>query len=135
MGYMKYTQTVFWNAMALPRLNESIIMNAFAWYDKTQTAGDGSIGPCSSMLFELFCVTDAPDRSASGWPRPVGFKHMVLLGSGAPTIGPMHDLAKQLVIDGSKEVIGADAKLDVTPNALEDFHDPKDVSGDAVLST
>lgn len=123
-----HTQTMYWNPILLPKLTESILMNAFGWYEKISTAGDGSIGPCSSLLFELFSVTDAPDRLASAWPRPVGCKHMVLLGSGARSVGPMDDLAQKLVVGGSEEVLGKGVKLNVTPNALEAYHDSRDVS-------
>jgi hypothetical protein len=122
--------------MALPKLNEDILMKAFAWYEKTQTVKDGALGPYSSLLFELFCTSDSKaGRLASAWPRPAGFKHMVLIQTGYPNTGPLNDFARDILLDGPKEILGRDAKLDVTANALEDFHDMKDVSIAFKIST
>ena len=126
---MKYTQTCYWSPMALPKLTEDVIMNAFDWYEKTQTVADGALGPLSSMLFELFCTRDSlSPRLATGWPRPQGFRHMVLIQSGATEAGQLDDLAKQVVIDGAEHILGKGAKLDITANGIEDFHDPREVS-------
>ena len=53
---------------------------------------------------------------------------MVLLGTGAAQIGPLDDLARQLCMDGPKDILGAGLKLHITPNAIEDYHDMRDVS-------
>jgi hypothetical protein len=128
IGQMKYTQTCYWSAMALPKLTESVIMNAFDWYERTQTEAGGALAPFSSMLFELFCSSDSKSgRNASGWPRPLGFQHMVLIQSGALESGPLDNLSKKLVIDGAEDILGKGVKLDITANALEDFHDMRDV--------
>ncbi|KAF2432967.1 FAD-binding domain-containing protein [Tothia fuscella] len=130
VGALKYTQTMYWNPIALPKLTETILMNSFEWYGKTQTAAEGALRNSSNLLFELFCCTDAANRLASGWPRPVGFRHMVFLRAGAPTEGPLDDLAKNFVTEGPKEIFGPDARLEVTANGLEPFYDPKEVFGE-----
>jgi hypothetical protein len=126
---MKYTQTCHWSGIALPKLTEDIIMNAFEWYNKTQTEGGGVVAPFSSMLFELFCTSDSKSgRHASAWPRPAGFQHLVLLQSGAAASGDADAMGKQLVIDGPDYVLGKDAPKHFVANAIEDFHDVRAVS-------
>jgi hypothetical protein len=61
---------------------------------------------------------------------------MVLLGAGcAPDSDTAEEeKAKTLVKDGPQEIMGEDAKIDIVPNALEDFHDVKMV-GRQLLSS
>jgi hypothetical protein len=126
---MKYTQTCYWSGIALPKLSEEIIMNAFGWYNKTQTEDGGAVAPFSSMLFELFCTTDSKSgRHASAWPRPKGFQHLVLLQSGAAGPGEADAAGKKLVLEGPDYVLGKGAPKHFVANALEDFHDVRAVS-------
>jgi hypothetical protein len=136
VGVLKYAQTFHWNTMALPKLSEDILTKAFGWYEKIQTVADGALGPYASLVLELFCTSDSKaGRLSSGWPRPAGFKHMVLIQTGAPTTGELNDLSKQILRDGPKEILGPHAKLDVTTNALEEFHDMRAVSSNQPMST
>jgi hypothetical protein len=70
------------------------------------------------------------NRSDSAWPRPKGIKHELLLGTGChPGASPeARKLARQRLIDGPDEILGAYTHKNLLPNALEPFHDPKQVS-------
>lgn len=104
-------------------------MRSFDWYQKTQDVKDGALGPYTSLLFELFCTSDSKSgRFASAWPRPAGFRHMVLIQTGHLETGPLHDYALDLLLQGSKDILGPDAKQDITANAIEPFHNMRDVS-------
>jgi hypothetical protein len=116
--------------MVVPKLTEDIILKSFEWYNKVQMAGP-SIKECVYLLFELFCTRDSlTPRTDSAWPRPKGFKHLVLLGAGTkPGASAEEDvLAEKLVKDGMEFVFGGDVKADIVPNAAESFHDIKAVS-------
>jgi len=93
-------------------------------------ASSDSIKDGVYLLFELFCARDSlTARTDSGWPRPVGFKHMVLLGAGTPPTASAADdaLAKRLVAGGARDIFG-DKQIDICPNSLEDYHDVEPVS-------
>jgi hypothetical protein len=105
-------------------------LNAFAWYEKV-LAQPNSIKDNGYLLFELFCTTDSlTSRTDSGWPRPKGFEHLVLLGAGTyPSASKEEDmLAKKMVEEGMMAVFGVDKGIGVVPNAIEDFHDVPAVS-------
>jgi hypothetical protein len=116
--------------MVISKLTTDVILRSFAWYDELSTQ-PGSIKDNGYLIFELFCTTDSlTSRNDSAWPRPVGFKHMVLLGAGAHASASKaeNELAAKLLADGMEYVFGKGAKIDIVPNGVEEFHDTPGVS-------
>jgi hypothetical protein len=111
--------------LIVPKLTTDVIIRSFAWHDQL-SAQPNSIKDNGYLLFELFCTTDSlTSRSGSAWPRPAGFKHLVLLGAGAhPSASDAeNEVAAKLVADGMEFIFGKGVKIDVVPNAVEEFHD------------
>jgi hypothetical protein len=110
-------------------MTSEVITKSFEWYDKA-AASAPAVKDNIYLLFELFCCRDSlTPRTSSGWPRPKGFKHMVLLGAGVPSTASGEDdkLAKQLVAGGARDIFGEEGKFDICPNSLEDYHSVVDV--------
>ena len=131
---LKGTSDMFWTPFALTseEMSEGTIVKSFEWWaamleEKTSVAENGY------LLFELFsCRDNLSGRDASAWPRPVGYKHMVLVGAGAAADAPKEDVerAKQYVLDAPEKIVGKKMNdVDIVPNALEAFHDIERVYG------
>ena len=93
-----------------------------------------SVAENGYLLYELFSCTDnLTGRHSSAWPRPVGYKHMLLLGTGcAPNSSKeVSDKAKKYIIEGPQKILGKSmGEVDIVPNGLEEFHDIERVYGD-----
>lgn len=114
-------------------LTEEIIVKSLDWWQKA-AAEPSSVGKNVWLLFELFsCRDNLTGRDSSAWPRPVGFKHTLLLGTGWGLDGAPEDpqLAKKYIVDAHRDIFGKSVEdTIVAPNALEDFHNVKTVYGD-----
>jgi hypothetical protein len=129
IGNFKGTATSYWSPIIIPKITEDVILKSFEWYEDA-TASSDAIKDGVYLLFELFSARDSlTARTDSGWPRPVGFRHMVLLGAGtSPRASAVDDaLAKRLVAGGAQYIFG-DGKIDIAPNAMEDYHSVEAVS-------
>jgi FAD/FMN-containing dehydrogenase len=137
LGELQGKQSNFWTAMAIATLTEDMVLNALDWWatDNAQNK-HGSVADHGYLLFELFsCRDNLTSRASSAWPRPLGFKHMVLIGSGCSADAPDRELqeAKRLVRDvGPAKVLGAEGARHMVPipNAMEDFHDLEAIYGE-----
>ncbi|KIW07641.1 uncharacterized protein PV09_01584 [Verruconis gallopava] len=131
VGALTYTQTFYWTGIALARLSEDILMKSFEWYDECSMAANDSLGSYSSLVFELFCTSESKSgRLSSGWPRPPGFKHMILIQSGSPGRSAADDVARELAMQGPSFILGPSANRSSTANAIEDFHDVQEIYGE-----
>ncbi|KPI38969.1 uncharacterized protein AB675_4445 [Cyphellophora attinorum] len=137
LGELQGKQSAFWTAMAIATLTEDMVLSALDWWatDNAQNK-HGSVADQGYLLFELFsCRDNLTSQASSAWPRPLGFKHMVLIGSGCSADAPDSDLreAKRLVRDvGPAKILGAESAKHMVaiPNAMEDFHDLKAIYGE-----
>ncbi|KAF1983616.1 FAD-binding domain-containing protein [Aulographum hederae CBS 113979] len=127
IGQFKNTTLSYWSPLALPplTLTPSLLQRAITWY----TTLPPSLHASTTLLFELFCTrASLSGRAASGWPRPEGFRHVLLLGTGCE-VGAGEAVvgeAVRRVREGAGEVFGGDGEgkgVGVVPNAVEEFHD------------
>jgi hypothetical protein len=125
---------MYWTAMATSTVTQDIVTGSFAWWDRVQKE-NGSVANHGYLLFELFsCRDNLTSRASSAWPRPLGYRHMVLIGGGCDPDAPKtdRDTAKDLVKeDGPQMILGPEGAKTMMPipNALEDFHDKKLIYG------
>lgn len=58
------------------------------------------------------------------WPRPTGFRHTMLLGTGCSPDSDAEEEQKaiELIRRAPSEILG-DTQVDIVPNATEYFHD------------
>lgn len=118
--------------MALSTMTEEHVVRSFDWWNKVAEQ-PSSVSEFGFLLFELFSCRDSlTSRASSAWPRPLGYKHMLLIGAGcAPEAGKEENAkARELVeVDGPKILGEASKDYMPIPNALEEFHDMKRVYG------
>lgn len=118
--------------MAVSKLTEEDVLRSFQWWEKVQSQPT-SVADHGYLLFELFsCRDNLVSRATSAWPRPLGFKHMLLIGAGCNPGSPKEDFetAKAFVKDDGPQILGTDAKnMMPIPNALESFHNMEKVYG------
>lgn len=92
-----------------------------------------SVADNGMLLFELFsCKDNLTGRHSSAWPRPVGYKHMLCLGSGcAPNeTKEVSDSARRSIMRAPEEIFGKTMKeVDTIPNCIEDYHDVERIYG------
>jgi hypothetical protein len=135
IGELKGTSEMYWTPMAQSEITEKVVQRSFEWWDKVQSQPN-SVSEFGYLLFELFsCRDNLVSRASSAWPRPLGFKHMLLIGAGCAPGAPEeeHETAKKLVKDdGPQLILGAEEakKMVPIPNAIEPFHDMKTIYGD-----
>jgi hypothetical protein len=109
------------------------MLNAFEWHTEV-SSHKSSIGQNAYLLFELFSVNKhLGDKSESGWPRPDYFRHTILMGAGCGKDADRSEdeEAQRLLRAGPRKVIGVDARLDIPPTGMEEFHDPTLVSDES----
>lgn len=106
-------------------MTEDVILKSFEWWTSIQDEPN-SIAENGCLVLELFsCRDNLTGRDSSAWPRPEGFKHMILLGSGcAPNSSKeISEKARKYIIDAHDQILGKSARdTDVCPNAFEEFH-------------
>ena len=138
LGTLRGTASNYWSAIALTdsgehQMTEEHIIKSFEWWNKV-ASDPSTVGDNSWLLFELFsCCDNLTGRTSSAWPRPVGYKHMLLLGTGWGLNGPSGDqaIARKYIVDAHQEIIGTSVEEVVAvPNGLEDFHNVKIVYGE-----
>ena len=134
---MKGQSSGYWTPMALAQITEDHVLNAVQWWNNNAEQGLGSVKDNGYLLFELFsCRDNLTSRGASAWPRPVGFKHMLLIGSGAGKQGSEEEIAdaRRWVKDvGPRMVLGGEEaakEMLPIPNAIEDFFNLKKMYGE-----
>ncbi|KAB8210098.1 FAD-binding domain-containing protein [Aspergillus parasiticus] len=128
---VKGSMKQFWAPLLLREISKETIIKAIQWSEDIQHL-DKSLGDCTYLIFELLSSRDpAGPMSSCAWPRPLGGKHILLLGTGCPSgDGPDKEkLARDLAIEAASKVLGADAEVNYLPNGFEDFHDPKKIWG------
>lgn len=110
-----------------------IILNSFEWW-LSMCKEPNSISKHGWVFFELFsCCDNLTGRNSSAWPRPVGFKHMLLLGAGCdPNSDPeLNEKVKEYIINGPKVILHKPMNVaTIMPNGIEDFHDVEKIYGD-----
>lgn len=122
--------------MAISKLTEEHVVNSFAWWDEVGASKVGTVGNNPNFLLELFsCRDNLTARASSAWPRPVGFKHMLLLGTGCDGEGTQEerDEAKRLIKDvAPRQILGEKGakEMIVIPNGVEGFHDHAKMYGE-----
>jgi hypothetical protein len=125
---------VYWAPLALTssQLTEKIIMNAFHWWDSMLRL-DNSVKDHGYLLFELFSCRDSlTGRDSSAWPRPPGYKHMLLLGAGCAPSAPTAEaeLANEKVQSAAEEIFGEKGRdVGIVPNAMEGWNDAEAMYG------
>ncbi len=126
---------MYWSPLAISTLSEEIILNAFDWWTSILDYPN-SVSQNNWLLFELFsCRDNLTGRHSSAWPRPVGYKHMVLLGTGAAKDASEDELrqAREKIIAGPKEILGEEegSKVAIVPNGIfPEIHDLRQVFGE-----
>lgn len=112
--------------------SEEIIIKSISWWE-TILDDPTSVSKNGYLLYELFsCRDNLTGRHSSAWPRPVGYKHLMLLGTGCGPNEPkeVSDKAKQYLMEAPKKILGKLMnEVDIVPNALEDFHDIERIYG------
>ena len=125
-----------------------MVLSAFEWWND-MLSEPSSVKDQGYLVFELFsCRDNLAGRDSSAWPRPEGFKHMVLLGSGClpkekkeGEEGLMEleideeelAIAKRYIRDGPRRILGKrddEDGVSVIPNAMEEWHNKKAIYGD-----
>ncbi len=126
----------YWTPIAFSQsdpLTEAVILKAFKWWS-TMAAEPTSVAENGYLLFELFSCRDSlTGRHSSAWPRPPGYKHLVLLGTGCRKDGSEAEMAKakEYIVGGPKQILNKSIdEVDVVPNCLEEFHNIERVYGE-----
>jgi hypothetical protein len=126
----------YWSPIAFSKadpLTEAVILKAFKWWG-TMGAEPTSVAENGYLLFELFSCRDSlTGRHSSAWPRPPGYKHLMLMGTGCAKGGSQAEMAKaeEYIIEGSKQIMGKSiGEVDVVPNCLEVFHNIERIYGE-----
>lgn len=113
-------------------ISVKIILKAFDWWF-SMCNEPTSIAKHGWLFFELFsCRENLTGRDSSAWPRPVDFKHMMLLGAGCDpnSDAELRDKVRQYMIDGPKVILGkATNDATIMPNGIEDYHDVAKIYG------
>ncbi|RDW76312.1 FAD-binding oxidoreductase [Aspergillus mulundensis] len=151
-GTVKGTMKQFWQPLMLSDISQETVIKAVQWFEEIKDV-DPSFGECTYLIFELLSsvgviqqfqqVSDtkrpslqkqrdqAGGAASSAWPRQDGLKHILLLGTGCPSdAGPYKEkLARDLAIEAPSRVLGDNARFQVLPNGLEEYHDRREVWG------
>ncbi|KAE8372683.1 FAD-binding domain-containing protein [Aspergillus bertholletiae] len=131
MDTVKGSMKQFWAPLLLREISEKTIIKAIQWSEDIERL-DKSLGDCTSLAFELLSSSDpAGSISSCAWPRPLGAKHILLLGTGCPSgDGPDKEkAARDLAIEAASKVLGEGAEVHYLPNGFEDFQDPRKIWG------
>ena len=135
IGELRGTAESYWTPVCLTgeqEISEEIIVRSFDWWT-SMLEDTSSVSKYGYLLYELFSCRDSlTGRQSSAWPRPVGYKHMMLLGAGCSPneTKEVSDKAKQYLVEAPEKIFDKSIKdVDVVPNALEDFHDVKKIYG------
>lgn len=137
LGELIGSTSCFWTPMALATVTEEQVVNSFEWWEDVAKSEHGSVADNGYLLFELFsCRDNLTSRATSGWPRPLGFKHMLLIGAGCKQDAPaseyeearrqIQDVAPEKIL-GSKQAV---KEMIPIPNAMEKFHDHQRIYGE-----
>ncbi|EXJ74750.1 uncharacterized protein A1O5_01445 [Cladophialophora psammophila CBS 110553] len=135
----------YWQPLTVTTLTEKTILNAVSWLDRVGAASGGAIANSAQLVFECLCTRDsASGPSGSAWPRPKGMKNTIICAAGcdADAAGKgteeEHDndddglaAARRLCLDAPVMILGQQEggePVRYAPNALEEYHDLKDVS-------
>lgn len=114
------------------QLTEDVVTRSLDWWTSMLSEPD-SVADCGWLIFELFtCRDNLSGRDSSAWPRPVGFKHMVLLGTGctANSSEEVREKARQYILKGSEEILGKPLQeVDVAPAGLDEYHNVERIFG------
>ncbi|KIX92942.1 uncharacterized protein Z520_11418 [Fonsecaea multimorphosa CBS 102226] len=127
-----------WQPLIVTTLTEETILNAVRWFDSVGAAG-GSIANSVQLVFECLCTRDSTSEygaSGSAWPRPRGMKNTIICAAGCEATADDNELAtaRQLCLDAPGVILGylrsgqEGVTVRYAPNALEEYHDLKDVS-------
>lgn len=115
------------------QLTEDVVTKSLDWWLSMQDEPN-FIADSGWLIYELFTCRDSPTgRESSGWPRPKGFKHMCLLGTGctADSGDEIREKARQYILKGTEQILGKPVQeIDVAPNGLEDFHNVERTFGE-----
>lgn len=135
IGDLRGTAVSFWAPICLTgedEISQDVIVRSFDWW-ASMLGEQTSVSNYGYLLYELFsCRDNLTGCESSAWPRPVGYKHMMLLGAGcAPNeTEEVSDTARQYLLDAPKKILGRPmGEVDIVPNALEDFHDIERIYG------
>ncbi|KAI1245047.1 hypothetical protein MGN70_011935 [Eutypa lata] len=130
---MRGTQNIVYAPMAVAELPQETVSRTIEWYESIE---DQEIQKNTFIAFEYFLNTDCLSGNVSiAWPRPRGFKHLMLLVVGAPAPGSPAQLQTQreLTISAPSQILGSKARAnEVTPNpaGLENYHNKRAVYGE-----
>ncbi|KAL4880158.1 FAD-binding domain-containing protein [Aspergillus karnatakaensis] len=128
----KGTMKQSWAPLMLQDLSKDIIIRTVQWAEDMQQYGN-SLADCTYLIFELLSSRDPTGPRANvAWPRPVGGKHILLLGPGCPSDegGDVENFVKKLAIDAPAKVLGHDAEVHYLPSGFEEFHDSEKIWGE-----
>ncbi|KAF2095483.1 FAD-binding domain-containing protein [Rhizodiscina lignyota] len=133
LGALKGQTNMYWTGLSLSELTEESVMNSLKWYNKGVNS-PGTVKDNIYCVHELKCSSDAIGNNVdTAWPRPKGFAHLVLLGAGstpgAPNESEEDQIARQLLMDAPKEILGPNVKADISPNSREEWMDVKAMYG------
>lgn len=99
-----------------------------------QSNPDSSIAQNAWLLFELFtCRDNLSGRHSSVWPRPEGFKHIVLLDTGCAkdSSQEVRDRAKEYILEGPRKMLGKElTEIDTVPAGLDTYHNIERIYGE-----
>ena len=125
----------FWQPLTISVLTESNITNGVEWFDRVGAAG-GTIANSVQLVFECLFTRDALPNIAgsSAWPRPSGTINSIICSAGCDAVaGTVEELetARELCLEAPGLILSDEQQetgVRFAPNALEEYHDLKDVS-------
>lgn len=120
-------------ALTNEQMSEEVVLKSFEWWTMLSKEPN-SIADNDWLLFELFsCRDNLTGRNSSAWPRPEGYKHMLLIGAGCASGSSeeLGDKARKFIIEASDSILGVPINKTATvPNAIESFHNIEHMYGD-----
>ncbi|PLB44948.1 FAD-binding domain-containing protein [Aspergillus steynii IBT 23096] len=128
---VKGSMKQFWAPLLVKEMSAETIVKTVKWSEEIREL-DESLGDCTYIIFELLSSREPGGPiSNCAWPRPAGFKHILLLGTGCPgDSGPVKEkLARDLACQAAYRVLGEGADFHYLPNGFEDFHDARKTWG------
>ncbi|KIW63905.1 hypothetical protein PV04_08871 [Phialophora macrospora] len=124
----------FWQPLTVGPLDQSIILNAVSWFDRVVSSG-GSISPSAQLVFECLCTrASSSGAHSSAWPRPPGMTNTIICAAGCVAAeGTDNELekARRLCLEAPGLILPRDQSgkgVRIAPNAVESFHELRDVS-------
>jgi len=136
LEFMRGRTTLMMTAVVIPEVTEDLIRRAWKWYEETLAkepkANAGTFVLIELMQKEAFNLVKS--RQDTGWPRPLGGRHILQLGAGSlkGSEDDVHKFTVDRLADAASEILDGYNPGHCLPRDFEPLHEPVKIFGENV---